>query len=282
VPAHRRRRRCRVRLPLIAFGAALSLTVAACGGGGREPAGLAPGERDVTAWAPPHARPLSDVKAAALVTPAPETQPENEAANRYVPTDGQLAAFHAAQRAAVAAGLDNPLTAYVSGRPGLKDPSTDDLVQWVSHKWGIPTAWIRAQLIAESGWNQRMRGDLEIVRAAQYAATPPYLRASGRDRIYASAGIAQVKMLPFGATGAGTTPLRWRSTAFNLDYYAATVRFYYDGYCSWCSAGYHAGEAWGSIGAWDSPQPWANAIARAYVDAVKSALIRQPWTNRGL
>jgi hypothetical protein len=282
VPAHRRCRFCRVRLPLIAFGVALSLTVAACGAGGRESAGLAPGERDVTAWAPPDALPVSDVNAAALVTPAPETQPENEAANRYVPTAGQLAAFHAAQRAAVAAGLDNPLTAYVSGRPGLKDPSTDDLVQWVSHKWGIPTAWIRAQLIVESGWNQGRRGDLSIVTAAQYAATPASLRGSGRRRIYASAGIAQVKAPPFEATGAGTALLRWRSTAFNLDYYGAAVRYYYDGYCDWCSAGYHAGEAWRSIGAWDSPQPWANATARAYVDAVRSALSRQPWTNQGL
>ena len=256
--------------------------MAGCGGGGRQPAGLAPGEHDVTAWAPPAARPISDAKAAALVTRTPESQPENEAANRYVPSDRQLAAFHAAQRTAAAAGLDNPLPAYVTGRPGIKDPSTDDLIQWVSHKWGIPTAWIRAQLFVESRWQEREHGDLSTVSGAQYAATPVSLRGPRLDQIYASVGIAQVKSLPFATTGTGTEPLRRRSTAFNLDYYAATVRYYFDGYCHWCSAGYRSGEAWPSVGAWDSPQPWGNAVARAYVSAVRSALAAAPWTNRGL
>jgi hypothetical protein len=265
-----------VAIVALACAVALSVTLAHRGGGGPGPARLAPGERDVKTWAPPGAPPLSDAQAAALVTHTPETQPENESANRYVPTLSQLAAFHAAQKAAVAKGLDNPLTAYVTGRPGLRDPSTDDLIQWVSHKWGIPTAWIRAEMIVESRWFQGALGDLSIVGAAQYAATPASLRGSGHDQIYASAGIAQVKMVPFEATGAGTEPLRLRSTAFNLDYYAATVRYYFDGYCDWCSAGYHAGETWRSIGAWDSPQPWANASARTYVDAVKDELGRQP------
>ena len=103
----------------------------------------------------------------------------------------------------------------------------------------------------------------------------------GDSTDYESLGIAQIKWAPNGSVGAGTEPLRWESTAFNLDYYAATVRYYYDGGCGWCSAGYHAGQQWNSIGAWFSPQPWANASALGYVDAVRAALAEHRWTSSG-
>ena len=32
----------------------------------------------------------------------------------------------------------NPYLQYVDGRDGMTDPSTDDLIQWAAHKWGIP------------------------------------------------------------------------------------------------------------------------------------------------
>jgi hypothetical protein len=81
--------------------------------------------------------------------------------------------------------------------------------------------------------------------------------------------------------GAGTEPLRWRSTAFNLDYYAATVRFYYSGACDWCTPGYSAGQTWNSVGGWYSPTPWANAGARSYIERVQKALSERPWTRLG-
>jgi hypothetical protein len=238
-------------------------------------------EHDVTAWAPPSARPLSDAQAAALVTRRPESQPANTAANRYVPTNAELAAFHAAQRKARADGDFNPLTAYVTGRPGLADPSTDDLIQWVSHKWAIPTNWIRAQMVVESGWSQAMRGDLTTVGAGQYAVYPGFSRVANTEDVYQSLGIAQVKWIPQGSVGIGTEPLRWESTAFNLDYYAATVRYFYAGDCGWCSTGYHSGQTWKSIGAWDSPQPWGNKGSRGYIAAVRAALAKRAWTQPG-
>ncbi len=239
-----------------------------------------PREHDVTAWAPPGERPLSDARAAALVTRVAENRPGNAAANDYVPTDAELAAFHAAQARARTRGVYNPLTVHVTGRPGIAHPSTDDLIQWVSHKWGIPTNWIRAQLVVESDWRQDQRGDSSEVSARWFRLYPKFSRVSGRH-VFESLGIAQEKWIPNGSVGAGTEPLRWRSTAFNLDYYAATLRYYYDGDCSWCSSSYRPGEAWNSVGAWFSPQPWGNSEAASYIAQVRAALAEHPWTRAG-
>src|SRR5919204_575681 len=75
-------------------------------------------------------------------------------------------------------------------------------------------------------------------------------RAHRGGEAYQSMGIAQVKWTPDGAVGAGTEPLRWLSTAFNLDYYAATLRYYYDGACNWCGPDYSPAQGWKSAGAW--------------------------------
>ena len=240
-----------------------------------------PREHDVTVWSPPGTPPLSDGRAAALVTARPENRPANEAANAYVPTTSQLASFHAAEDRIRGAVTFNPLTRYVTGRPGLAHPSTDDLIQWVSHKWGIPTNWIRAQLVAESGWDQAHRGDLAHVSASWYRQYPSLERVKGTDLAYESVGIAQVRWLPDGSIGRGTRPLSYESTAFNLDYYAATVRYFFDGDCRWCSSGYGAGQTWNSIGAWFSPQPWMNSGARRYVRKVRSDLAQHVWRYRG-
>lgn len=238
-------------------------------------------ERDVTVWAPPDSRPLSDAAAAALVTRQLENRPRNAAANDYVPTSAQLAAFHSAQQLTRRFNDFNPLTRYVTGRPGMRHPSTDDLVQWASHKWGIPTNWIRAQVAVESNWDQAQLGDRAAVSSARYRAYPGRSRVAGTDLVYESLGIAQVKWLPSESVGVGTEPLRWESTAFNLDYYAAMIRFYYDGYCLWAAPGYRAGEAWSSIGAWYSPNPWNNAGARDYIRMVQAALAERAWTRPG-
>jgi hypothetical protein len=255
---------------------AVAVFIGDSGGGRHAPARH---EHDVTAWAPVGSRPLSDAAAAALVTPTPENRPENRVANDYVPTRTQLAAFYRAQRDGK--GVRNPLVFEVTGRPGLKDPSTDELIQWVSHKWGIPTDWIRAQISVESYWRQTERGDAATVDARTDRLYPSFARIAGTRRVYESVGIAGEKWLSDGTIGAGTERLRWDSTAFNLDYYAASLRYYYDGHCSWCTRGYHAGQAWGSVGAWFSPNPWDNAGALQYIGKVKAALSQHVWAQPG-
>jgi hypothetical protein len=259
---------------------ALLAGVGGCGGRSAAANGPPAREHDVTVWSPPGTPPLSDHRAAALVTARPENRPANEAANGYVPTTGQLASFHAAEDRIRGTVNFNPLTRYVTGRPGLADPSTDELIQWVSHKWGIPTNWIRAQMVAESDWDQAHRGDLAKVSASWYRQYPALERVAGTNMAYESVGIAQVRWLPDNSIGPGTRPLSYESTAFNLDYYAATVRYFFDGDCRWCSSGYSAGQRWNSIGAWFSPQPWMNSGAREYIHTVQSELAQQVWRDR--
>jgi hypothetical protein len=90
-------------------------------------------------------------------------------------------------------------------------------------------------------------------------------------------GIAQIKWKPDGSQWPGTEPLRWRSTAFNIDFQAATLRYYFDGLCGWCGKGYAAGQEWASVGAWYSPSPWQNSGAVSYESTVKRRLAEEAW-----
>jgi len=192
--------------------------------------------------------PLSDQAAAAAVVHRAEVRPDNAGPNSYRPTDAELGAFHSAPDSA-----DNRLLGYVTGRPGLQSPSTDDLIQWAASKWGIATDWVRAEAVDESYWHQSavnssgMRGIMQIQASAQN----------------------------------GTEPLRWESTAFNLDFYGATIRFYFDGDCSWCGPNYSAGHEWDSIGAWYEPSPWRNQGAQDYVSRVQAELVNRRWEQPG-
>lgn len=234
------------------------------------------------AWAQPGAAPLSDAEAAAKVIHHPETVPHNRPFNDYVPTDAQLRAFHAARlRDGELAVSAIPELRYVTGRPGLRSPSTDDLIQWVAYKWGIPEDWIRADMAVESQWQQTSLGDPARVSPAWLALYPPQARIPASDQVYQSMGIAQVKWKPDESVDPGSEPLRHQSTAFALDYYAATVRYFYDGHCGWCGAGYTAGQMWNSIGAWYQPLPWGNPGQQRYVERVRRALADRVWTQPG-
>ena len=239
--------------------------------------------------------PLSDRAAAALVTLGTEIRPYNArpysiagrrypSVNSYVPTAAQLRAFHAsrAKDGATIAQVD-PYLKYVDGLDGLRNPSTDDLIQWAAHKWGIPENWLRAEFSLESSWNGFMLGDEASVSPNWYKRYPPQARVPGSLSVYTSMGITQVKWIPDGSVGAGTEPLRWESTAFNLDYQAAIVRFYYDNPArtrsSWGDSSYAPCEAWRSIGGWDEPYPWGNSEQGTYIANVQQRLHDQIWTE---
>ena len=185
-------------------------------------------------------KPLSDTAAAALVTPEPETRADNAkpyaiagvphaSTTTYVPTLPQIRAFRAAKTSLGQPVLSfNPYLRYVDGRDGMHDPSTDDLIQWAAHKWGIPEDWLRAEYVQESYWSSFQVGDEQTVSAHDYRLYPAQARVPGSLQVYQSLGISQVRWDPAGSVGAGTEPLRWESLAFNVDYQAAMVRFYYD------------------------------------------------------
>lgn len=234
-----------------------------------------------TAWAPVGATPLPDAAAARLVARRPELRAANTAANRYVPSDAELAAFHAARDSyGEAEASFNPLRRYVTGRPSLADPSTDDLIQWAAHKWGIPEDIVRAQMAIESWWRQSAMGDL--TPESDPGAFPAFSCPAGGSSCYESLGLAQIRWRPDGSLNPGSEPLRWRSTAFNLDVYGANIRFFYDGYAAAWGAGmtdrgYTAGQDWMSIGAHFNPYPWDNPGQRDYIAKVKAYLAQRIW-----
>lgn len=239
--------------------------------------------------------PLSDAKAAALVTREPETRPFNArayrigatrypAANDYVPTRTQLQRFRSSRTSSGQPALQfNPYFRFVNGRDGLRDPSTDDLIQWSAHKWGIPEDWLRAEYVLESYWSQFQLGDEHTVPRSWYALYPLQARVPHSLAVYRSLGITQVQWTPNGSLGPGSNPLRWESTAFNLDYQAAMVRFYYDNpdgaRTSWGDTTYVPCQPWRSIGGWYRPYPWGNADQAGYVRKVRGDLADRKWTS---
>jgi hypothetical protein len=173
---------------------------------------------------------------------------------------------------------ENPLNAYVTGRTMLHRPTTDMVIQWAAHKWGIPENVLRATAWFESGWRMNWPGDLVTVPKNWYMQYPPQVRTTN-GRVWQSMGAMQIKWKPNESVNSGTRRLRWTSTAFDLDYAAATIRFFYDGKCKWCGRGYRAGQQWNSIGAWNAPQPWVNSKSRWYIEKVKGALASRDWTR---
>jgi hypothetical protein len=230
----------------------------------------------ITAWRRVGSPPLGDADAAARVAPAPETIAANVAANAYRPSAAEIDAFRNGQedkygRTAVEF---NPLAARVTG--GFSG-TTDEILQWAAHKWGIPEDVVRAVAINESSWRARKLGDRATV--ANPMAYPVRSRVPGTRDVYQSLGITQIKWTPEGLH-TGTEPLRWKSTAFATDYWGATIRYYFDGHCDWCGRRYSAGQAWASIGAWYDPSPWGTSTA--YVDHVKTWMAERTWAGFGL
>ena len=255
----------------------------------------APCNRHAHSDRPSTFRPLSDAVAAALVTQEPETRPDNDkgytfgghhypAPNYYVPTRAQISQFvHSRLSTGQTNTQFNPYYDYVDGLDGMHHPSTDDLIQWAAHKWGIPENWLRAEYVHESYWNQFMLGDSTPVSAAAYSRYPAFSRVSGGQNAYQSLGITQVRWVPGNSLHPGTEPLRWLSTAFNVDYQAATIRFYYDNpqnsRSAWGDASYEPCQKWSSIGGWFRPYPWGNPGQATYVSAVQQILAGQVWTT---
>jgi len=234
-------------------------------------------------WASPklHRPQMSDAAAAALVTPEPEVRPGNIPYNLYVPTKRQLRAFYTAKDHAHHTPIwNNPLNRYVTGQSHLTNPTTDMLIQWAAHKWGIPEDTLRAVAQQETWWAQDEPGDIEKIPASWWPKYPSQAHITGtHKRVYESMGIMQIRWRPNGTAGVGTEPLRWQSTAFNIDYASAMLRYYFDGYCNKCGRGYKRGQAWASIGAYNQPTPWGNSKAKAYIGRIKLRLSVKLWLS---
>ena len=106
---------------------------------------------------------------------------------------------------------------------------------------------------------------------------------SRRLRVAALFAVASSLAAPsaLGATASGSNSYGRIANTIYVDYNASILRYYYDGLCSWCTAGYSAGQEWNSIGAWFNPQPWLNVGQLDYVSRVMGNLDDRPWENPG-
>jgi hypothetical protein len=169
--------------------------------------------------------PLSSRAAADLVHRSPfEPRPANRRTNHTVPSKRLLLAWRKRNTM--------PYRRFVNGRFKGR---TDEIIQWAAYKWGLDENVLRAAAVAESWWRQSSAGD-------------------GGD----SFGLFRVRR-PFHCRG--KCAIARRSTSFNADYYAGTIRAYYDGMMTWLNtvergAEYAAGDLWGSLGAWFAGRWW--------------------------
>lgn len=187
-------------------------------------ASVAPGQADarMEKTRKPGWGPRSSQQAAKLVTRSRwEPRPGNRKANRRVPSRKLLRHWRRTS--------DMPYRGHVNGR---FRGSTDEIIQWAAHKWGIDTRTMRAVAIVESWWQMSTRGD-------------------NGD----SFGLFQVRR-PYHCRG--QCRIARFFTAFNADYFGGIIRSYLDGRQGWLHTvggngrRYRAGDLTGSLGAWYS------------------------------
>ncbi len=193
--------------------------------------------------------PRSSKEAAKLVKQSKwEPRPENRASNRRVPGWKKVRAWRKRS--------EMPYARFVDGR---YRGTTDEIIQWAAHKWGINTNLMRAVATVETWWVQSFRGD------------------SGD-----SFGLYQVRR-PYHCWG--ECRIMRNFTAFNADYYGGIIRSYFDGKQTWLrretdnGKPYRAGDLKGSLGAWYSGRWWGppSRPIEPYLDMIKHRQAEKTW-----
>lgn len=204
-----------------------------------------------------------------------EPRPQNKAANARVPTSAQIAAF-APWNATI--GVDPKADQLRKQITGHFTGTTDEILQWVACKWGVPVDIVRAQAVIESNWRQGQRGDWTT---SQQNCPPGAWTGSG---CYESYGILQIKYQFFRSAW----PMSRDDTAFNAEYVYGIVRTCYEGWTTYLNdsshlpgySPYRAGDLWGCLGRWYSGG-WYDSGAVSYIDKVKAVYDKQPWRSAG-
>ena len=132
--------------------------------------------------------------------------------------------------------------------------TTDEVIEWAACKWGLDQNIIKAEAIAESNWQQSEIGD-------------------NGD----SYGIIQVRASRAGSpasanNGWGGWPFTQRSTAADLDAYAAYIRTVYDGRSYMGNA--TRNHIWAAVSSWQSGY---NSGLDWYVRQVQAYLAQKAW-----
>ncbi len=199
--------------------------------------------------------PLSDAEAASRVTRDPwEPRPENSWYNHKTPTQAQLDHFRSQNP--WSRSSDPPCEWMRQKVTGNFTGTTDEIIQWAAHKWGFPEDEFRAIAVAESWWRQPAGGWDGGLMSVTFGAL-------GMQHIDPENGIHRT------------------STAFNVDFFAAFMRYYFEGCATWLNTvergwDYGAGDMWGSFGAWYSGR-WHTGAAEWYIAKVQRELWAKTW-----
>lgn len=195
--------------------------------------------------------PLSDAEAAARVRRSSfEARPGNARSNRTMPTPVQLVLWNLSRDQSFK--YKTRVTGHFTG-------TTDEIIQWASHKWGFDEDQFRAVAAIESWWDARSGGP---------------------------AGVEQGGGLYNSTWTGGMGNLLLDSTAFAADYFGASMRNYFDGDATWLNdvergKDYAAGDIWGCIGAHFAGRWWTSE-ARHYVARVKAETLGpRVWEQPG-
>jgi hypothetical protein len=228
------------------------------------PAPVGPGRGSgVFQTVPPGGALPDDGTCAARVTPTPEYEPGNRAANSTAGTIRLPATFFDSTS-------HDPRAQGVAARvTGAYTGTTDEILQWAACKWGIDENLVRAQAQTESSLRQAMKSDW--TRDAAKCAPGHRLGTDGRAKqCPESFGILQVRYQFFE----GAFPDAITSTAFNADTTYAVWRACFEGYEGWLADysaeghPYAPGDVWGCIGRWYSGEFYGETAQR-YIDCVR-------------
>jgi len=200
----------------------------------------------------------TEQECAALVSSEsqPETHPDNREMNAS--TGGPTVSID---------GADEVWNAELAPRiTGNFAGTTEDLLRWVSCKWGFDEDFVRARAWTESSWRVTTAGDEtdDVALCSLIGLDAPCSQ---------SYGLLQVK----GTVHEGTFPYSFQSSAWGLDYAMAWQRACLEGSFVWLEEqGYEAGDEAGCAGSWFSGE-WYDEGALGYLDDVNANLASRPW-----
>jgi autotransporter family porin len=220
---------------------------------------------------PPAGIPRSDATCASVVPSEAEVRPQNATANHTVPPSPASVTW--------SPNLSY-WTKFIADRDDVTGDytgTTDQILEWVSCKWGIDVDLIRADAWVESGWYQSTMGNnCGTAGEASYGVLQVMNKNCSGDWVN------------------GGYPYTQDDTALDADYWGADIRACYDGAFynggSWLYNGQTIAQViaqhgdpyalWGCIGFWASGA-WYTSGAQTYINTVQSDYTSQPWRSIG-
>ena len=204
-----------------------------------------------------------------------EPRPQNYAANHRVPTSAQIAGLTPWD---ASIGLDPRADQLRWQITGSFTGTTDEILQWVACKWGVPVDIVRAEAVVESYWRQDTMGDQT---STQSECPPGAWNGSSCAQSY---GILQI-MYQYNVSA---WPMSRDDTAFSAEYVYGMIRACYEGWTTYLNnatpqpgyQSYHAGDLWGCLGRWYSGT-WYDQGSIDYINKVKAAYNQKTWRSSG-